>query len=151
VQGSQNNNRLQAGRLGSGCESQQGQEFFASPCLNWLWDPSSPLNGSHHSPPTGALVKRTCIYTPWLHRESFTLVMRLFWFSSIPSLAIMLQTLFHILSDSQFCTVCLLMLPVAQTRRLSVFQPRFEHKSSLSQLAWLLTWFSRRLQQLTIH
>jgi hypothetical protein len=133
-----------------------------------------PGCGAHHSPPTSALVKKTCIYTPWLHtaqlvkhKENFTLVLRLFWFSWIPSLVIprqmlgqyldiMLQPLsstsflmhnslsYHSALFVYWCCQWLglqhLMENLSQDK--SVFQPRFEqsveHKSSLSQLAWWL-------------
>jgi hypothetical protein len=59
-----------------------------------------PGCGAHHSPPTSVLVKKMCIYTPLLHsaqlimhRENFTLVLSLLWFSSIPSLGIPRQML----------------------------------------------------------
>jgi hypothetical protein len=54
-------------RLGDWCriECQQGQEFFTSRlALGPIQPPQWVPGCGAHSPPTGALVKKTCIYTP---------------------------------------------------------------------------------------
>jgi hypothetical protein len=107
--------------------------------------------GVHHSPPTSALVKKTCIYTPWLHsaqlvkhRENFTLVLSLF---SLPSTSFLIHISlsYHSALFVYWCCQGNEWLTEKHGKpqsQQSVFQPRFEqsaeHKSSLSQLAWWL-------------
>jgi hypothetical protein len=64
---------------------------------------------AHHSPPTSALAKKTCIYTSWLHsaqlvmhRENFTLVLLSHSQTNARTVPTYYATatLFHILSDS---------------------------------------------------